>query len=114
MAKTSMAEALEREDVLDKERWLQEKQEAVERGQDFIKNGLPNGDPAPIQRKSTIAAAVGKSFAAKIPYSVRLEADTVRGIKHIAFENKMNGLLPNTEQSVVQEALNEYLRKVGW
>ena len=56
----------------------------------------------------------GKGLNMKVPYTTRLSPDTVRGIKHVVFENKMNGQQPTTEQALVEEALTEYLKIFNW
>jgi len=96
-------------------------QNAVERSleEEFIYNGGPKSEtapkPQPVAPASEPGAGKGRaeSSAGRVPLTVRFRADYAAALKRASLERQLQGVLPNTLQDILEEALEPWLRDHG-
>jgi len=87
---------------------------------EFVYNGGPKKEPAP--PPPPVAAAVetqagkgrAESSAGRVPLTVRFRADYAAVLKRASLERQLQGVLPNTLQDILEEALEPWLRNHGY
>ena len=96
-------------------------QNAVERSleEEFVYKGGPKSETAPKPPSSTPASEPGagkgraESSAGRVPPTVRFRADYAAALKRASLERQLQGVLPNTLQDILEEALEPWLRDHG-
>ena len=87
---------------------------------DFVRNGIPNDQSAPMAHeplpsasqqppKGQTATAVGRA-----PLTIRFRADFAAILKRASLERQLQGIVPNTLQDMVEEAVEPWLRANGY
>lgn len=85
----------------------------------FVYNGGPKSAAATKSQTSAPASEpeAGKgrtdSAAGRLPLTVRLRADYAAALKRASLERQLQGVLPNTLQDILEEALEPWLREHG-
>ncbi|MGH7171014.1 MAG: hypothetical protein ACRELG_12110 [Gemmataceae bacterium] len=94
---------------------------AVDRSleEEFVYNGSPKSDAATKPQPSTPASESGagkgrtESTTGRVPLTVRFRADYAAALKRASLERQLQGVLPNTLQDILEEALEPWLRSHG-
>jgi hypothetical protein len=94
---------------------------AVDRSleEEFVYNGGPKSEaatkPQPTAPASESGAGKGRaeSSAGRVPLTVRFRADYAAALKRASLERQLQGVLPNTLQDILEEALEPWLRSHG-
>jgi hypothetical protein len=94
---------------------------AVDRSleEDFIYNGGPKTEAATKPQLSAPASVpkAGKgrteNAAGRVPLTVRFRADYAAALKRASLERQLQGVLPNTLQDILEEAVEPWLRSHG-
>jgi hypothetical protein len=109
VARRQLVEGLKPENTVD--RSLEE---------DFVFNGGPKSAAAmktpPVEPASEPGRGKGKaeSSAGRVPLTVRFRADYATALKRASLERQLQGVLPNTLQDILEEALHPWLRHNGY
>jgi hypothetical protein len=107
-ARRPLVEGLKTENVVD--RSLEEQ---------FVYNSSPKSETATKPQPSLPATEPGpgkgraESSPARIPLTVRFRADYAAALKRASLERQLQGVLPNTLQDILEEALEPWLRSHG-
>lgn len=96
-------------------------EDAVERSLEeaFVYNGGPKSATAttttPVAPASDPEAGKGRteSSAGRVPLTVRFRADYAAALKRASLQRQLQGVLPNTLQDILEEALEPWLRSHG-
>jgi hypothetical protein len=94
---------------------------AVDRSleEEFVYNSGPKSEAAtktsPVASASESGAGKGRaeSSAGRVPLTVRFRADYAAALKRASLERQLQGVLPNTLQDILEEALEPWLRNHG-
>jgi hypothetical protein len=94
--------------------------------EDFISNGTPKSAARPKERKASPAPAVRESQKepldvavapaatsgpmSRAPLTTRIRADYAAALKRASLERQLEGVSPNTQQDILEEALEPWLR----
>ena len=65
--------------------------------------------PSPQEPKARGAKSVGRE-----PLTTRIRGDFAAALKRASLERQLNGITPNTQQDILEEALEPWLRKNGY
>ena len=85
----------------------------------FVYNGGPKSAAATKTSPTAPASEPGpgkgrtESSAGRIPVTVRFRADYAAALKRASLERQVQGVLPNTLQDILEEALEPWLREHG-
>jgi hypothetical protein len=85
----------------------------------FVYNGGPKSAAATKTPPSAPAPESGagkgraESSAGRVPLTVRFRADYAAALKRASLERQLQGVLPNTLQDILEEALEPWLRTHG-
>ncbi len=86
----------------------------------FVQTGKPKAEPPqPLPETKPVAETrEGKGPAAaplaRVPLTTRVRADFATALKRASLERQLNGVLPNTLQDILEEALGPWLRTHGY
>jgi hypothetical protein len=95
---------------------------ALERSleEEFVYNGGPKSETATKPQPSAPASEAGagkgraENSAGRVPLTVRFRADYAAALKRASLERQLQGVLPNTLQDILEEAVEPWLRSHGY
>jgi len=88
--------------------------------EEFVYNGSPKSETATKTPPATPAPESGagkgraESSAGRVPLTVRFRADYAAALKRASLERQLQGVLPNTLQDILEQALEPWLRSHGY
>ena len=86
---------------------------------EFVYNSGPKSPAATKLQPSAPASESGagkgraESSAGRVPLTVRFRSDYAAALKRASLERQLQGVLPNTLQDILEEALEPWLRNHG-
>lgn len=84
--------------------------------EEFIRSGRTNPppQPQPIAERPAPREASAANLMSRSPFSTSLRTDFSTALKRASLERQLSGVVPNTLQDILEEALEPWLRKNGY
>jgi hypothetical protein len=89
---------------------------APELEEEFVRSGRtkPTVRAEPVTEASAPRETNAAKLVSRSPFSTRLRSDFSTALKRASLERQLSGVIPNTLQDILEEALEPWLRKNGY